>query len=561
MNFISDIARSEKNISKKLNIPSLGNIPLNTNNKYLLIENNPKANMMMYIKDVRENIIKLAKYSQTISIISSFKGEGKSWIANNIAVSLSRINKKVLLIDANLRVKSKKSEIFYTEEGEGLSDFINSIEKENKLENLYNAKKYIKKTQIPNLYILPSGTITKNSYELLRTSKFKELLNLLKEMFSYIIIDGTQFYGNADCLNLVSIVDTNILVIEENKVTYKELETVKQEIESSNGEILGFILNKTDVKKGKHYAKENNQKLGIYIENSKEKIHDDETVEDIIRPIAKKLEKPVASEFEKLHNEIKDDILIEDFINDIEVNFNTKLENIEKSNTENRNNLIEKINKTEENIQETLHNYNFKRNEEYKNFEEFAEYMVREIKNLKREINEYKEAQEIKQNEHLMQILEEIKSKNYNEQFAEIKKHIENLNYKSELDYIKEKIESLNYEAELEEIKEQIENINYDLELEEIKEKIKNINYDANFEEIKNQIKELNKSENKNNNVERKSETKKSNIIDLRNLFSSEKVYSIDNPISFKDLEKMAVEVIEFDDAQGLEKKLNKLYN
>ena len=561
MNFISDIARSEKNISKKLNIPSLGNIPLNTNNKYLLIENNPKANMMMYIKDVRENIIKLAKDSQTISIISSFKGEGKSWIANNIAVSLSRINKKVLLIDANLRVKSKKSEIFYTEEGEGLSDFINSIEKENKLENLYNAKKYIKKTQIPNLYILPSGTITKNSYELLRTSKFKELLNLLKEMFSYIIIDGIQFYGNADCLNLVSIVDTNILVIEENKVTYKELETVKQEIESSNGEILGFILNKTDVKKGKHYAKENNQKLGIYIENSKEKIQDDETVEDIIRPIAKKIEKPVASEFEKLHNEIKDDILIEDFINDIEVNFNTKLENIEKSNTENRNNLIEKINKTEENIQETLHNYNFKRNEEYKNFEEFAEYMVREIKNLKREINEYKEAQEIKQNEHLMQILEEIKSKNYNEQFAEIKKHIENLNYKSELDYIKEKIESLNYEAELEEIKEQIENINYDLELEEIKEKIKNINYDANFEEIKNQIKELNKSENKNNNVERKSETKKSNIIDLRNLFSSEKVYSIDNPISFKDLEKMAVEVIEFDDAQGLEKKLNKLYN
>lgn len=561
MNFISDIARSEKNISKKLNIPSLGNIPLNTNNKYLLIENNPKANMMMYIKDVRENIIKLAKDSQTISIISSFKGEGKSWIANNIAVSLSRINKKVLLIDANLRVKSKKSEIFYTEEGEGLSDFINSIEKENKLENLYNAKKYIKKTQIPNLYILPSGTITKNSYELLRTSKFKELLNLLKEMFSYIIIDGTQFYGNADCLNLVSIVDTNILVIEENKVTYKELETVKQEIESSNGEILGFILNKTDVKKGKHYAKENNQKLGIYIENSKEKIQDDETVEDIIRPIAKKLEKPVASEFEKLHNEIKDDILIEDFINDIEVNFNTKLENIEKSNTENRNNLIEKINKTEENIQETLHNYNFKRNEEYKNFEEFAEYMVREIKNLKIEINEYKEAQEIKQNEHLMQILEEIKSKNYNEQFAEIKKHIENLNYKSELDYIKEKIESLNYEAELEEIKEQIENINYDLELEEIKERIKNINYDANFEEIKNQIKELNKSENKNNNVERKSETKKSNIIDLRNLFSSEKVYSIDNPISFKDLEKMAVEVIEFDDAQGLEKKLNKLYN
>ena len=561
MNFISDIARSEKNISKKLNIPSLGNIPLNTNNKYLLIENNPKANMMMYIKDVRENIIKLAKDSQTISIISSFKGEGKSWIANNIAVSLSRINKKVLLIDANLRVKSKKSEIFYTEEGEGLSDFINSIEKENKLENLYNAKKYIKKTQIPNLYILPSGTITKNSYELLRTSKFKELLNLLKEMFSYIIIDGIQFYGNADCLNLVSIVDTNILVIEENKVTYKELETVKQEIESSNGEILGFILNKTDVKKGKHYAKENNQKLGIYIENSKEKIQDDETVEDIIRPIAKKLEKPVASEFEKLHNEIKDDILIEDFINDIEVNFNTKLENIEKSNAENRNNLIEKINKTEENIQETLHNYNFKRNEEYKNFEEFAEYMVQEIQNLKREINEYKEAQEIKQNEHLMQILEEIKSKNYNEQFAEIKKHIENLNYKSELDYIKEKIESLNYEAELEEIKEQIENINYDLELEEIKERIKNINYDANFEEIKNQIKELNKSENKNNNVERKSETKKSNIIDLRNLFSSEKVYSIDNPISFKDLEKMAVEVIEFDDAQGLEKNLNKLYN
>ena len=108
-------------------INSLGTLPLNENNSKLMIENNPKANMIQYIKDIRSNISKRIEDNKTILITSYNFGEGKSFIANNLAVSFARINKKVLLIDANLREESNTSDIFYIEDGEGLTDYARDI--------------------------------------------------------------------------------------------------------------------------------------------------------------------------------------------------------------------------------------------------------------------------------------------------------------------------------------------------------------------------------------------------------------------------------------------------
>ena len=118
---------TEKIIEIMSKINSLGTLPLNENNSKLMIENNPKANMIQYIKDIRSNISKRIEDNKTILITSYNFGEGKSFIANNLAVSFARINKKVLLIDANLREESNKSDIFYIEDGEGLKDYARDI--------------------------------------------------------------------------------------------------------------------------------------------------------------------------------------------------------------------------------------------------------------------------------------------------------------------------------------------------------------------------------------------------------------------------------------------------
>ena len=111
INFFEHMVKNEKKITKKTKLQSLGELPFNENNGDILIENKPKANVMKYLRDIRANILKDTE-NKVISVISYNHGEGKSFIANNLAISISRLNKSVLLIDGNFREKSNKNETF-----------------------------------------------------------------------------------------------------------------------------------------------------------------------------------------------------------------------------------------------------------------------------------------------------------------------------------------------------------------------------------------------------------------------------------------------------------------
>ena len=488
--------RSEKNIYKRTGIKSLGNIPLNKINRELLIENNPKANIIKYIKDIRDNIINEID-GKTILVTSCNRKEGKSWVANNLAVSMARINKKVLLIDTNLREETNKDEVFYIEKGKGLSDFIVDIQENDKIGNLYKSKKYIKETQIPNLYVLQNGTISDESVELIKSKKMKKLLILMKDVFDFVILDGTTFFDIEEEIDLYTMVDTNIVVVENNKTTYNELKDLKEEIEKNKGNILGIILNKTHVKRGKYYAKENNQNLGIYIENKEE--NSEILLEQIIQPIIDKLQEKENKKFKNLQNEIKDDILIEDFINDIEVNFNMKLNNIEKENEKNISEIMKKISENEEKVNDKLDVHRYKIGKDINSFENFSEEIMKELINLKNDINVLKSKQENEQkekNEIINFLIGEVKNKNYDEQIKNLLERIENIKH-----------------------------------------------LEKNEEKIENDIVEQPK--------------KKNNIINIGKSFienrrNSAGIFSIYEPIKYEDLEKLAVEIVEFDDMEEL---------
>ena len=83
--------KNEKKITKKTGLNSIGQLPFNDKNGNIMIENKSKANMMKYIKDIRRNILK-KQDQKVISILSCNRGEGKSYISNNLAISISRLN-------------------------------------------------------------------------------------------------------------------------------------------------------------------------------------------------------------------------------------------------------------------------------------------------------------------------------------------------------------------------------------------------------------------------------------------------------------------------------------
>ena len=566
---------TEKIIAFMSKINSLGTLPLNENNSKLMIENNPKANMMQYIKDIRTNISKRLENNKTILITSYNYGEGKSWIANNLAVSFARINKKVLLIDANLREESNKSDIFYIEDGEGLTDYARDIVFNEKIDNLYKAKKYIKETQTPNLHVLQNGTLINNPTELILSSRMKELIEILKNIYDIIILDGPSFENKSDVISWSTVVDETILTVEKGKTKIKQINEIKDAIEDNNGNILGFIPNKTNIKQGKYYGKQYNENnYGFYIEKTKNK-ESVESLNNVIDKIADEMQEKSSSKYNTLYNEMKDNILIEDFINDIEVNFNRRLDNIEKNSKQNLEILLKEITEKENNLNDIITIGEYKQNEQFKIYEEFSNKLIFELKNLNTEIKNLKLRQEeifeknieyinqkfneVNTEKYLQEILEQMKNLNYDEQFKQMVEEIRKLDYREQLEELKRQVENLNYDEKFENLSKQIENNNYDDKFAELKEQVTNINYNEQLEEIKNRMEMLENKEfeekDYNKDIEEKEENKdnkKNNIINLRQFFmearrNNRRVFSIEETINYEDLERLSAYVIDLD--------------
>ena len=566
---------TEKIIAFMSKINSLGTLPLNENNSKLMIENNPKANMMQYIKDIRTNISKRLENNKTILITSYNYGEGKSWIANNLAVSFARINKKVLLIDANLREESNKSDIFYIEDGEGLTDYARDIVFNEKIDNLYKAKKYIKETQTPNLHVLQNGTLINNPTELILSSRMKELIEILKNIYDIIILDGPSFENKSDVISWSTVVDETILTVEKGKTKIKQINEIKDAIEDNNGNILGFIPNKTNIKQGKYYGKQYNENnYGFYIEKTKNK-ESVESLNNVIDKIADEMQEKSSSKYNTLYNEMKDNILIEDFINDIEVNFNRRLDNIEKNSKQNLEILLKEMKEKENNLNDIITIGEYKQNEQFKIYEEFSNKLIFELKNLNTEIKNLKLRQEeifeknieyinqkfneVNTEKYLQEILEQMKNLNYDEQFKQMVEEIRKLDYREQLEELKRQVENLNYDEKYENLSKQIENNNYDDKFAELKEQVTNINYNEQLEEIKNRMEMLENKEfeekDYNKDIEEKEENKdnkKNNIINLRQFFmearrNNRRVFSIEETINYEDLERLSAYVIDLD--------------
>lgn len=254
---LDDTIKSEKDIPVNLKLETIGTIP-NTNktNNELIIETDPKSYIVECLKTTRTNILYSSNINKKKAILftSAREKEGKSFIVNNIAVAFAQANKKVLIVDTNLRNSKGRSQIFENQTGEGLSDFIKEIT-ENKLENLEKAKKYIKETKIPNLHILESGTIPPNPSELLSSTNMRNLLELLKSMYDLVLLDGTPSMIVSDSIALSTMVDSTILIAENKVSKINELKKTKRQIQDVGGKIMGVILNKSDVQHNKYYGK------------------------------------------------------------------------------------------------------------------------------------------------------------------------------------------------------------------------------------------------------------------------------------------------------------------
>lgn len=233
--FVDDTIAVPQDLEQKLGVTSLGVIPMVPKNESFVEQlADPKSATAEAHYSVR-TALQFATESgvpASLLITSSQAGEGKSSTSLALAQNFAGSGKRVLLVDADLRKPT-----FRTQSGDvyGLSNLLTGDDL---------IEKAIHKTSVENLYILPSGHIPPNPAELVSGIRMRELLSRLTEVFDLVILDGPPVLGLADAPLLSSIAAGTMLVFESGVVRRPSAANAVNRLRAANARLIGGVLTK-----------------------------------------------------------------------------------------------------------------------------------------------------------------------------------------------------------------------------------------------------------------------------------------------------------------------------
>jgi len=184
---------------------------------------------------------------KTLSITSCNPSEGKTTTSINLAISMAKAGKKVLLIDGDLR-KPMVLKRLGGKNTKGLSNLISGTA---------SFEEVLNHTSIPNFDYIACGPKPPNPSELISSARFSEFLKTVREAYDMVIVDTPPLGSVIDCAVISSQTDGTLMVIKANSVDYRQAQRVKQQLEKANAKILGVVLNKVDKKDYKTYYRYN----------------------------------------------------------------------------------------------------------------------------------------------------------------------------------------------------------------------------------------------------------------------------------------------------------------
>lgn len=188
-------------------------------------------------KLLRTNLFFCGRDKKVVAVTSCTSNEGKSTVSLNLALSLVEAGKRVILVDADLRNSTLLGKIRLTGEKYGLAYY---------LSDMVTFDQAICSTEYDNLDMILTGSFPPNPAELLSSKTFKNMLDQLRQIYDYVIVDTPPVGSVIDGAIIAESCDGLILVIEANAIRYRFAQRVKEQLEKTSCPILGVILTKVD---------------------------------------------------------------------------------------------------------------------------------------------------------------------------------------------------------------------------------------------------------------------------------------------------------------------------
>lgn len=211
----------------------------------LITHSDSKSPISEQYRSLRTNIqfAQIDKEIKSMVVTSPEPSDGKSTTAANLAVVLSQQEKKVLLVDADLR----KPSIHYAFNISNINGLTNVLSKAVTLEDA------ITKTHVPNLEILTSGPIPPNPSELLNSNYMELIIKKLNDSYDYIVFDTPPILAVTDPQIIANKCDGVILVVASGKTTKEKAVKAKDLLEKSKSPLLGVVVNGVESEKDSYY--------------------------------------------------------------------------------------------------------------------------------------------------------------------------------------------------------------------------------------------------------------------------------------------------------------------
>jgi tyrosine-protein kinase Etk/Wzc len=210
-----------RDIEENTVIPVIAELTKDRSGQFLVTKGSERTLITEQFRHLRSALSSriLKEKTKKIMITSSISGEGKSFVACNLAISIAQIGKKVVLIEADM-YKPKISEEFDLPNSVGMSDYLLGRKEIHNI--VYSTKTH------ENLFVIPAGNIPDNPSELLMSQKVSKMFQYLEEMFDVILIDVAPVSPVSDAYLLSEYADTTLFVIRHAHTPNLELQRLDE---------------------------------------------------------------------------------------------------------------------------------------------------------------------------------------------------------------------------------------------------------------------------------------------------------------------------------------------